>query len=39
VNRELVSEALAIRAKVVIVTKVGFAYDENGDQAGLSILV
>jgi hypothetical protein len=25
------------RTKVVIATKVGFAYDENGDHAGLSI--
>jgi hypothetical protein len=27
------------RGKVVIATKFGFAYDENSDQAGLSIRV
>ena len=37
VNEELVGEALApLRDQVVIATKFGFAYDENGRSAGLS---
>ena len=37
VNEELVGEALApLRDQVVIATKFGFAYDENGKSAGLS---
>ena len=37
VNEELVGEALApLRDQVVIATKFGFAYDENGQSAGLS---
>src|SRR6188768_3903720 len=37
VNEELVGEALApLRDQVVIATKFGFAYDENGKPAGLS---
>ena len=37
VNEELVGEALApLREQVVIATKFGFAYDENGESAGLS---
>jgi aryl-alcohol dehydrogenase-like predicted oxidoreductase len=37
VNEELVGEALApVRDQVVIATKFGFAYDENGKSAGLS---
>jgi aryl-alcohol dehydrogenase-like predicted oxidoreductase len=36
-NEELVGEALAsVRAQVVIATKFGFRFDENGKQAGLS---
>src|SRR5260221_1926853 len=35
-NEELVGEALApVRAQVVIATKFGFQFDENGKQAGL----
>ena len=37
VNEELVGEALApVRDQVVIATKFGFAFDENGRQTGLS---
>src|ERR671913_90562 len=37
VNEELVGDALApLRDQVVIATKFGFAYDENGRSAGLS---
>jgi len=37
VNEELVGEALApLRDQVVIATKFGFAYDENGKSTGLS---
>jgi len=37
VNEELVGEALApVRDRVVIATKFGFAFDEQGRQAGLS---
>ena len=37
VNEELVGEALApVRDRVVIATKFGFAFDENGKQTGLS---
>src|SRR5277367_1328652 len=36
-NEELVGEALApVRAQVVIATKFGFQFDENGKQAGLN---
>jgi len=36
-NEELVGEALApLRAQVVIATKFGFQFDENGKQAGLN---
>jgi aryl-alcohol dehydrogenase-like predicted oxidoreductase len=36
-NEELVGEALApVRAQVVIATKFGFHFDENGKQAGLT---
>jgi aryl-alcohol dehydrogenase-like predicted oxidoreductase len=36
VNEELVGEALApVRDRVVIATKFGFAFDENGQQNGL----
>ena len=36
-NEELVGEALAaVRARVVIATKFGFQFDENGKQAGLN---
>lgn len=36
-NEELVGEALApVRAQVVIATKFGFHFDENGKQAGLN---
>ena len=36
-NEELVGEALApVRAQVVIATKFGFQFDENGKQAGLT---
>src|SRR6476660_9621859 len=36
-NEELVGEALApMRAQVVIATKFGFQFDENGKQAGLN---
>ena len=37
INEELVGEALApVRAQVVIATKFGFHFDENGKQAGLN---
>jgi aryl-alcohol dehydrogenase-like predicted oxidoreductase len=37
VNEELVGEALApVRERVVIATKFGFAFDEDGQQTGLS---
>jgi aryl-alcohol dehydrogenase-like predicted oxidoreductase len=37
VNEELVGEALApVREQVVIATKFGFAFDQGGDQTGLS---
>jgi len=37
INEELVGEALAsVRSQVVIATKFGFRFDENGKQAGLS---
>src|SRR5918994_440669 len=37
VNEELVGEALAtVRDQVVIATKFGFAFDEQGGQTGLS---
>lgn len=37
VNEELVGEALApVREQVVIATKFGFAFDEEGEQTGLS---
>src|SRR5438477_6843917 len=36
-NEELVGEALAsVRTQVVIATKFGFQFDENGKQAGLN---
>src|SRR6202165_6083269 len=37
INEELVGEALApMREQVVIATKFGFQFDENGKQAGLN---